>query len=64
MKKNVIPFLSFLILLSCDSEPVQNSKELNLITPIDDKHSPTLNKIEKNLLTNEYYLTDLVKIEQ
>ena len=60
MKKIVIPFLSFLILLSCDSEPVQNSKELNLITPIDDKHSPTLNKIEKKLNAFNDNLTEFI----
>ena len=60
MKKIVIPFLSFLILLSCDSEPVQNSKELNLITPIDDEHSPTLNKIEKKLNAFNDNLTEFI----
>ncbi|MFT4899134.1 MAG: hypothetical protein ACI9U0_000923 [Flavobacteriales bacterium] len=49
MKKIIIPFLSFLILASCDSEPIENSGEPNLITPINDEHSPALNKVEKNL---------------
>lgn len=49
MKKIVIPFLSFLILASCNSSSIQNSEESKLITPINEETSMDTNEAEKNL---------------
>lgn len=60
MRKIVIPFLSFLILASCDSEPIQNSEEPKLITPINNETSPAKSEVEKNLNAFDDNLTAFI----